>query len=71
MDVKMHSSRLDDLADAQSSSRWEFLNFKAYGDSEFSIILQYADDTLVIGEGNIQNIWVLMGILRGFELVLD
>jgi hypothetical protein len=30
--------------------------------------LQYADDTLCIGEASIQNLWTLKAILRGFEL---
>jgi hypothetical protein len=31
--------------------------------------LQYADDTLCIGEASIDNLWSLKSILRGFELV--
>jgi hypothetical protein len=31
--------------------------------------LQYADDTLCIGEPSIENLWMLKVILRGFELV--
>ncbi|MCH85394.1 LINE-1 reverse transcriptase like [Trifolium medium] len=31
--------------------------------------LQYADDTLCIGEASIENLWTLKAILRGFELV--
>ncbi|KAK2387063.1 hypothetical protein QL285_060888 [Trifolium repens] len=30
--------------------------------------LQYADDTLCIGEASIQNLWTLKAVLRGFEL---
>jgi hypothetical protein len=30
--------------------------------------LQYADDTLCIGEASIDNLWTLKAILRGFEL---
>ncbi|MCI19423.1 LINE-1 reverse transcriptase like, partial [Trifolium medium] len=31
--------------------------------------LQYADDTLCIGEASLENLWSLKVILRGFELV--
>jgi hypothetical protein len=31
--------------------------------------LQYADDTLCIGEPSIENLWTLKAILRGFEMV--
>jgi hypothetical protein len=31
--------------------------------------LQYADDTLCIGEASVENLWTLKAILRGFELV--
>ncbi|MCH90045.1 retrovirus-related pol polyprotein LINE-1 [Trifolium medium] len=31
--------------------------------------LQYADDTLYIGEATVENLWTLKAILRGFELV--
>jgi hypothetical protein len=30
--------------------------------------LQYADDTLCIGEASMENLWTLKAILRGFEL---
>jgi hypothetical protein len=30
--------------------------------------LQYADDTLCIGEASVQNLWTLKAILRGFEM---
>jgi hypothetical protein len=32
-------------------------------------LLQYADDTLCIGEANVDNLWTLKAILRGFELI--
>jgi hypothetical protein len=32
-------------------------------------ILQYADDTLCIGEASIENLWTLKALLRGFEMV--
>ncbi|WJX67429.1 hypothetical protein P8452_51895 [Trifolium repens] len=31
-------------------------------------ILQYADDTLCIGEASVTNLWVIKAVLRGFEL---
>nr|KYP32205.1 Putative ribonuclease H protein At1g65750 family [Cajanus cajan] len=32
-------------------------------------LLQFADDTLIIGEATMQNLWCLKAILRGFELI--
>jgi hypothetical protein len=32
-------------------------------------ILQYADDTLCIGEACIENLWAIKAVLRGFEMV--
>jgi hypothetical protein len=32
-------------------------------------MLQYADDTVCIGEASIENLWSLKAILRGFELI--
>jgi hypothetical protein len=31
-------------------------------------ILQYADDTLCIGETSVDNLWTLKAIIRGFEM---
>jgi hypothetical protein len=31
--------------------------------------LQYADDTLCIGEASVENLWTLKAVLRGFEMV--
>jgi hypothetical protein len=31
-------------------------------------ILQYADDTLCIGEATVENLWVIKSVLRGFEM---
>ena len=31
--------------------------------------LQYADDTLCIGEASVENLWTLKALLRGFEMV--
>jgi hypothetical protein len=40
------------------------------GDGDVTIShLQYADDTLCIGEATIANLWTLKAILRGFEMV--
>jgi hypothetical protein len=33
--------------------------------------LQYADDTLCIGEASVENLWALKAILRGFELASE
>jgi hypothetical protein len=32
--------------------------------------LQYADDTLCIGEATMENLWALKAILRGFKMAL-
>jgi len=32
-------------------------------------VLQYADDTILLGEGSWENLWSLKSFLRGFELV--
>jgi hypothetical protein len=46
----------------------QFLPFKV-GASALSIShLQYADDTVFIGEAKVENLWVMKAILRGFEL---
>ncbi|KAK2413278.1 hypothetical protein QL285_036006 [Trifolium repens] len=40
------------------------------GRGEFPVsLLQYADDTLCIGEATVDNLWTLKAVLRGFELV--
>jgi hypothetical protein len=31
-------------------------------------ILQYADDTLCIGEATVENLWAIKAVLRGFEM---
>jgi hypothetical protein len=31
--------------------------------------LQYADDTLCIGEPSVENLWAIKAIFRGFEMV--
>jgi hypothetical protein len=45
--------------------------FKGFGVGPENLIvshLQYADDTLCIGEATMENLWTLKAILRGFEL---
>jgi hypothetical protein len=45
--------------------------FKGFGVGPENLIvthLQYADDTLCVGEATIENLWTLKAILRGFEL---
>jgi hypothetical protein len=52
---------------AVSSSR--FQGFRI-GENGLSIShLQYADDTLCVGEATVDNLWTLKAILRGFEMV--
>jgi hypothetical protein len=50
----------------------EVNRFKPFlvGTEEFPVsILQYADDTLCIGEASVENLWTLKAILRGFEMM--
>jgi hypothetical protein len=45
--------------------------FKGVGVGEGSVVvshLQYADDTICVGEASMENLWTLKAILRGFEL---
>ncbi|XP_058768559.1 uncharacterized protein LOC131642300 [Vicia villosa] len=46
-------------------------NFKPfmYGENDSMDILQFADDTIILGEASCDNIWNMKVILRGFELV--
>jgi hypothetical protein len=44
-----------------------FKGFKIGGDGPSISHLQYADDTLCIGEASVDNLWSLKAILRGFE----
>ncbi|XP_058769032.1 uncharacterized mitochondrial protein AtMg01250-like [Vicia villosa] len=40
-----------------------------YGDNDSVDILQFADDTILLGEASCDDIWNMKVILRGFELV--
>ncbi|GAU38905.1 hypothetical protein TSUD_119710 [Trifolium subterraneum] len=42
--------------------------FKICNDGPIISHLQYADDTLCIGEASVENLWSMKAILRGFEL---
>jgi hypothetical protein len=44
-----------------------FKGFNIGGDGPLISHLQYADDTLCIGEASVENLWSLKAILRGFE----
>ena len=46
----------------------EFKEFKVAENVNFHI-LQFADDTILVGEGTWENLWSIKSILRGFELV--
>ncbi|XP_058742000.1 uncharacterized protein LOC131614435 [Vicia villosa] len=39
-----------------------------YGETDSVDILQFADDTIILGEASCDNIWNMKVILRGFEL---
>ncbi|WJX77739.1 beta-amyrin 28-monooxygenase [Trifolium repens] len=45
-----------------------FKGFKVRENGPMISHLQYADDTLCIGEASVDNLWTLKAILRGFEL---
>ncbi|CAK8573052.1 unnamed protein product [Lathyrus sativus] len=42
--------------------------FKINDDDEFSL-LQYADDTILIGQGSWSNLWAMKAIIMGFEMI--
>ncbi|MCH81419.1 LINE-1 reverse transcriptase like, partial [Trifolium medium] len=46
----------------------KFHGFKVHENLQYPI-LQFADDTVLIGEGSWVNVWTIKTILRGFELV--
>ncbi|KAK2414852.1 hypothetical protein QL285_037392 [Trifolium repens] len=46
-----------------------FKGFHVGGNGLVISHLQYADDTLCIGEASVQNLWTLKSILRGFHMV--
>jgi hypothetical protein len=45
-----------------------FKGFSIGGDGVLISHLQYADDTLCIGEASVQNLWTIKFILRGFHM---
>ncbi|GAU20198.1 hypothetical protein TSUD_352620 [Trifolium subterraneum] len=48
-----------------------FKGFKVQSDGPSISHLQYADDTLCIGEPSVENLWTLKAIRRGFELASE
>ncbi|PNX88001.1 ribonuclease H, partial [Trifolium pratense] len=42
--------------------------FKINANLHFQL-LQFADDTIIMGEGSWENLWTIKSMLRGFELV--
>ncbi|XP_058751955.1 uncharacterized mitochondrial protein AtMg01250-like [Vicia villosa] len=52
----------------KSVSVGDFKPFK-YGVDDFVDILQFADDTIILGEPTYDNLWSLKVLLRGFEMV--
>ncbi|GAU45474.1 hypothetical protein TSUD_190930 [Trifolium subterraneum] len=55
------------MARAVATNR--FMGFQI-GNNGYNVShLQYADDTLCIGEATVENLWSLKAILRGFEMV--
>ncbi|XP_058784307.1 uncharacterized protein LOC131659083 [Vicia villosa] len=41
----------------------------SYGDVDHVDIIQFADDTIILGEASTKNLWSLKVLLRGFEMV--
>ncbi|XP_058776253.1 uncharacterized protein LOC131650564 [Vicia villosa] len=54
----------------QAVSLGEFKPFR-FNDSTQVDLLQFADNTILIGEGFWKNLWSIKALLRGFELVSD
>lgn len=52
----------------KASKTCEYKGFYFFGQCIIDL-LQFADDTLFIGEGNWKNVWVIKYILHGFEIV--
>jgi hypothetical protein len=52
-------------------ARGRFQPFKVGREGLPVSILQYADDTLCIGEATVENLWALKAVLRGFEMASD
>ncbi|XP_058783813.1 uncharacterized protein LOC131658550 [Vicia villosa] len=52
----------------KSKEMGEFRDFKFKGDKEVDM-LQFANNTIIIAEGDTANLWSLKYILRGFELM--
>ncbi|XP_058761237.1 uncharacterized protein LOC131634589 [Vicia villosa] len=48
----------------------DFKPFK-YGANDYVDILQFADDTIILGEPSYDNLWSIKVLLRGFELVSE
>ncbi|PNX79709.1 ribonuclease H [Trifolium pratense] len=46
----------------------KFQGYKVNDSIQFQI-LQFADDTILMGEGSWNNLWTIKSVLRGFELV--
>ncbi|XP_058775087.1 uncharacterized protein LOC131649341 [Vicia villosa] len=46
----------------------EYKGFQ-FGDNNIVDILHFTDDTIILGDGGVQNLWSLKEILRGFELM--
>ncbi|XP_058746837.1 uncharacterized mitochondrial protein AtMg01250-like [Vicia villosa] len=46
----------------------DFKPFK-FGEEDYVDILQFADDTVILGEPTCDNLWSMKAILRGFELI--
>lgn len=55
---------------SKAKSSGLFKGIKCWEHCEFEI-LQFADDTILVGECNWQNLWALKAIFRGYELVTN
>jgi hypothetical protein len=52
----------------KAMDRGRFQPFKIGSGGVLVSILQYADDTLCIGEASVDNLWAIKAVLRGFEM---
>ncbi|XP_058747008.1 uncharacterized protein LOC131619997 [Vicia villosa] len=52
----------------RATLRGDFLGFTINGQESYDL-LQFDDDTIIVGEGTWSNLWAIKLILRGFEMV--
>ncbi|XP_058732574.1 uncharacterized mitochondrial protein AtMg01250-like [Vicia villosa] len=53
---------------AKAKSKGEYQEFSVYNNTQFDL-LQFVNDTILIGDGSWKNLWRIKALFRGFELV--